>query len=154
MKRGRKIQLGILVLIIILIWALANYYSLMNPNIELQEPKIVFVEEEPKIIEIIEGPEEKIEPVPVNPVTMISELECVDGSINMLLTNIGKEESRLSDFIIMVSARINNDPDCGVVTLKPGEATQCLNIGRIKMKGKKQVIVRNKGVSESDIVAC
>jgi hypothetical protein len=152
MKRGSKIQLGILVLVIILIWAYINYDNITNPIIEVQERKIIYIDEPVKSTEpIISQPQEG----PTGPTTLMSDLECVDGEINLVLTNLDTEEAEISDFTIMVSTRINLNPDCGTNSLKPGESTQCLNVGSVKSASDMQVIVRYPPtMSESDIAHC
>jgi hypothetical protein len=155
MKRGSKIQIGISVLVIILIWAYINYDNLTNPIIEVQERGIIYIDE-PVIEPIIDqSVQDQPKEIPVQPTTLMSDLECVDGKINFILTNIDTKEAKISKFTIMVTSRINLNPDCGTNSLKPGESTQCLNIGGIKSTGNKLVIVRYPPtMSESDIAKC
>lgn len=156
MKRGRTVLIVMLVFWIIFIWAYVNYHNLTNPIIKTQDRNIIFVDvpPEPSSEPVAQENIGQVQQTPKTTATMMSALECVDRSINMVLTNIGEKEAKLSDFVIMVSGRINLNPDCGVTALKPGENTLCYNIGGVKSRGKIQVIVRSRGISEADIVEC
>src|SRR3989338_10708946 len=108
--------------------------------------------EEPSLIEPV--PVKKIQEPETKPTKFIAGLKCYNSMITLKLGNYLNKPIKLSDLSINANGILNMNPRCDSYELKPGETTNCYNIGRIKFKGEVRVTVAYPGRYESEIVDC
>ncbi len=107
----------------------------------------------PEPVIIVEEPTEEAEPG-----KMLSELRCIDGAIEAVVTNTGETEAAIGDDIkVMINGLLIVDPECDKYILAPGESTYCKDIsGHIKIRTGKENRIQLNALRERalEVIDC
>ncbi|MBW2982014.1 hypothetical protein KY343_03985 [Candidatus Woesearchaeota archaeon] len=115
----------------------------MSDDTETFEPEITILED----VEI-ELPEEA-------PVEVVSDVNCIDNKIELLLANpTNKTLTLVEDIVIHLNGMIVVDPECRISTLMPGKKVFCSDIsGHLAIrKEKKNTLQISMGSEKFDFV--